>query len=182
MGLFGWAFEVAESLLAGDLPRRWQHVQGVATRSRSLKALAGDDTDLLAAAAVLHDVGYSPGLAATGFHPLDGARYLSIIRAPKRLVDLVAHHSCAAIEARLRGLEGELEEFRDEEGPIRDALWYCDVTTSPDGLPVAPQERFTEIQERYGPDNVVSQFIDAASKELLAAVTRTERRLGHSLS
>jgi HD superfamily phosphodiesterase len=32
--------------------------------------------DLLEAAAWLHDIGYSPEIAVSGFHPLDGARYL----------------------------------------------------------------------------------------------------------
>ena len=33
-------------------------------------------TDDLVAAAWLHDIGYAPELVETGFHPLDGARYL----------------------------------------------------------------------------------------------------------
>jgi hypothetical protein len=42
----------------------------------SLTAVLGADTDLLEAAAWLHDIGYAPGLAVTGLHALDGARYL----------------------------------------------------------------------------------------------------------
>ena len=180
MDLRDWACRVAEEKLSTSLPRRWQHVQGVANRSCVLRHVVGDDAELLEAAAVLHDVGYATGISATGFHPLDGAMYLARLGAPKRLVDLVAHHSCAAIEARLRGLASEMTAFEDEEGPVRDALWYCDVTTSPDGQPVSPYERFREIRERYGPDDVVSQFLDRASGELLAAVRRTEGRLAQS--
>ncbi len=45
---------------------------------------------------------------ATGFHPLDGARYLRMKNVDERLVRLVAHHSCALCEARERGLETDL--------------------------------------------------------------------------
>lgn len=58
----------------------------------------------------------------TGFHPLDGARYLRSVGAPDRVVNLVAHHSCALVEAQLRGLADELVEFEDEQSPLRDAL------------------------------------------------------------
>jgi putative nucleotidyltransferase with HDIG domain len=59
-----------------SLPRRWAHVQGVAARAHSLAPVLGADADLLEAAAWLHDIGYAPGLADTGLHALDGARYL----------------------------------------------------------------------------------------------------------
>lgn len=136
------------------------------------------DAELLEAAAVLHDVGYAPDLATSGFHPLDGARFLQMVDAPKRLVDLIAHHSYALLEARMRGLEHDLAAF-DDEGPsvVRDALWYCDITTTPDGDATTGPQRIAEIKERYGPDSLVTQFITEASPELLAAVNRTENRL-----
>jgi hypothetical protein len=56
-------------------------------------------------------------------------------------------------------------------------LWYCDLTTSPDGEPVSARERIAEIKERYGPGDIVTQFITEGAAELLAAVERTERRL-----
>lgn len=56
------------------------------------------DAGLLLAAATLHDVGYAPRLAATGFHPLDGARFLRDEHgAEERLVRLVANHSFAHV-------------------------------------------------------------------------------------
>jgi putative nucleotidyltransferase with HDIG domain len=178
MALTDWAFHVARSKLEDSLPRRWAHVQGVARQARSVRAVAGQDADLLEAAAILHDVGYAPDLATTRFHPVDGAVFLAEIGAPERLVNLVAHHSYAALEARLRGLEGELAHFSDEQGPIRDALWYCDQTTSPDGEIVTAQARVAEIKDRYGPNHLVTRFITEAAPELLAAVERTERRIG----
>lgn len=77
----------------------------------------------------------------------------------------------------MRGLDGQLAEFDDEGGVTRDALWYCDQTTSPDGEHVSARERMAEIQRRYGPDHLVTQFITEAAPELLAAVDRTEQRL-----
>ena len=71
-----WAEHLARALLQETLPRRWAHVQGVAARARSLAPVLGAGADLLEAAAWLHDIGYVPGLATTGLHQLDGARYL----------------------------------------------------------------------------------------------------------
>ena len=100
-----WAGHLARALLQEPLPRRWAHVQGVATRARSLAPVLGADADLLEAAAWLHDIGYAPALAVTGLHALDGARYLRDARhADAMLCRLVAHHSYAIIEAGERGL------------------------------------------------------------------------------
>lgn len=178
MNLVAWAYEVAELKLAESLPRRWSHVQGVARQARTLRPVAGGEADLLEAAAILHDVGYAPDIAHNGFHPLDGANFLREIDAPDRLVHLVAHHSYAALEAELRGLSGELAAYEDEEGVIRDALWYCDLTTTPDGEEVDARERIAEIQERYGPGELVTEFITSAAPALLAAVDRTKERAG----
>jgi len=177
-GLVTWALERAAVLLEQQLPRRWSHVQGVANRARVAAALFDvADQDLLVAAAVLHDVGYSPEIDGTGFHSLDGARALRVITANTRLVSLVAHHSCARREAELRGLSIGLAEWVDEKTPLRDALWWADMTTSPDGVTVSFDHRITEIQERYGPHDLVTTFIRQAEPELRAAVDRTEARL-----
>ncbi|MDT0352918.1 hypothetical protein [Pseudonocardia charpentierae] len=79
-------------------------------------------------------------------------------------------------EAELRGFADDFAEFPDEETPVRDALWYCDMVTGPDGQRVAVDERLAEIQSRYGPDSIVGQFIDLARPELLGAVERTIER------
>ena len=112
--LASWAQQHARALLQGLLPRRWAHVQGVASRARSLAPVLGADADLLEAAAWLHDIGYAPGLAATGLHQLDGARYLRDAQhADAMLCRLVAHHSCAIIEAGERGLADVLSSEFD---------------------------------------------------------------------
>ena len=51
----------------GQLGARWEHVQAVGALTEALVA-AGLVPDVVASAAWLHDVGYGPGIAATGFH------------------------------------------------------------------------------------------------------------------
>lgn len=174
-----WAAELARKFLEVPLPRRWAHVQGVAAQARSLAPILGDDADLLEAAAWLHDIGYSPGLADTGFHPLDGARYLrDVEHADPVLCRLVANHSCAILEAEERGLADALSgEFPAPTSILADALAYCDMTTTPTGDVVNVNDRLSEIVERYGPYDVVTRFIRRAEPELVSSVVRTDQRL-----
>ncbi|MDT9689249.1 HD domain-containing protein [Streptomyces sp. P9(2023)] len=175
-----WAFRVAEVELGAVLPRRWAHSRGVERRAVGLGHVLRGDADLLVAAAVLHDVGYAPRLAVTGFHPLDGARFLRDEHgADERLVRLVANHSFALLEAEERGLRDELEaEFPLLGEPLLvDALVYCDMTTTPDGRRTTAQERVTEILGRYGADSVVGRFIRRAAPEVFSSVERVEAAL-----
>ncbi|MGW0693560.1 HD domain-containing protein [Streptomyces sp. NPDC002738] len=179
MGLYEWAHSLSESLLADPLPRRWAHSLGVAKRARDLAPILGRDAELLQAAAVLHDIGYSPEVVVTGFHPLDGARFLRRQEgADERVVRLVAHHSCAVLEAEQRGLREELEsEFELERPDLVDALVFCDMTTTPDGVETTPSDRLNEIVKRYGPDTIVGRFIQRAAPEIHAATDRVQGRL-----
>lgn len=174
-----WAYPLAEKLLSEPLPRRWAHSQGVAERARTLAPILGSNADLLEAAAVLHDIGYAPELAATGFHPLDGARYLrGVAHADERIVRLVAHHSCAWMEAEARGMRNELEaEFPREHADLADALCYCDMNTTPDGTSTNPVDRVNEIAGRYGSDSLIGTFIRRAEPEILACTARVVLRL-----
>lgn len=172
-----WARRVAETELAAPLPRRWAHSRGVARRAAEIAHAVGADADLLTAAAVLHDVGYAPRLVVTGFHPLDGARFLrDVHNADDRLVRLVANHSFALLEAEERGLRDVLAaEFPLlEDQRLVDALVWCDMTTTPDGHPTTTQDRIAEILSRYGADSVVGRFIRRASPEIFAAVARVK--------
>lgn len=173
------ARELAQQRLEGPLPRRWRHVQGVAVKAgQAAGAVLPPDRGILIAAAWLHDVGYSPELVDTGFHSLDGARWLRRQRGDERLSALVAHHSCAWLEAEERGLDQALgEEFEREESPVTDALCYADMTTGPDGQSFDVLERLAEIRSRYGPGHLVTRFITRAEPEIVAAVRRTEERL-----
>ncbi|MFJ2610249.1 HD domain-containing protein [Streptomyces sp. NPDC087425] len=173
-----WAYPLAESLLAEPLPRRWRHCLGVAERARTIALVLDQDADLLEAAAVLHDIGYAPDLAKTGFHPLDGARYLrDVADADARVVNLVAHHSCSWLEADARGMRDELEEFPHEGAHLDDALCYCDMNTTPDGTPTNPIDRINEITGRYGPGSLIGRFIRRAEPEILACTSRVLDRV-----
>ena len=160
--------------LADPLPRRWRHVQATAAAAVRLSTLPGVCGSLLVAAAWLHDIGYAPDLVDTGFHPLDGGRFLRRQGADERLVCLVAHHSCAVYEARVRGLDDALlAEFRLEDSPTYDALVFCDMTTGPVGDSVSYTARMEEIRARYGPGHAVTRAVELAKADLTACCERT---------
>jgi predicted hydrolase (HD superfamily) len=144
----------------------------VADKAESIAHLVGDDGLALVCAAWLHDVGYSPGLNTSGMHPLDGARYLrDVARADGVVCRLVAHHSFSVIEARTRGLAGQLtSEFPEVEGLVSDALTYADMTTSPDGDAVDVNQRLAEIIARYGNGDLVAESIRQASPQIRGSV------------
>jgi HD domain len=171
--------DIARSLLEEPLPRRWAHVQGVAGTARTVAPILGKNADLLTAAAILHDIGYAPTLATTGFHPLDGARYLrDVEHAQPMLCRLVAHHSCAIIEAGERGLAGQLaREFKPAPHDLADALIYCDMTTGPDGQRMSIEQRLADIRARYGPADLVTRAIARSAPQLEAATRRIACKL-----
>jgi HD superfamily phosphodiesterase len=144
------AEQLARALLQEPLPRRWAHSQGVAARARGLAPVLGADADLLEAAAWLHDIGYAPDLAVTGLLALDGARYLRNARlADAMLCRLIAHHSCAIIEAGERGLADVLSlEFEPAPYALSSVLTCSDMTTSPDGELMPVEQRLSEIHDR----------------------------------
>jgi len=174
-----WARDLAEQHLAAPLPRRWRHVQAVVEQASTVApTLDGDgEGDLLVCAAWLHDIGYAPSAADTGFHCLDGARLIRRLQGDDRLAGLVAHHTGAAVEAGLRGLSDELHaEFPRERSRVADALWYADLTTGPGGRRVTADERLADIEQRYGTGHVVAESVRLSRPELLAAVDRTLQR------
>ncbi|MFE7510546.1 HD domain-containing protein [Streptomyces sp. NPDC057540] len=178
--LVKWATRVSEAELSTTIPRRWAHTQGVAGRAGELRGVLGVDAELLIASATLHDIGYAPRLAVTGFHPLDGARFLrETHEVDNRLARLVANHSFALLEAEERGLQGMLAtEFPLLDEPLLvDALVYCDMTTTPDGARSTAGDRVAEILGRYGEDSAVGRFIRRAAPEIFAAVGRVEAAL-----
>ncbi|MEV7546150.1 HD domain-containing protein [Streptomyces sp. NPDC089915] len=171
------AARLAVSLLP-PLGNRWLHTQAVAERARELApAVPPAARELLVAAAWLHDIGYAPAVRDTGFHPLDGARYLATLGAPAQLVGLVAHHSGAEYEAEQRGLGRELAVYDRGDAVLLDALTCADMTTGPAGQRFAFEARIDEILLRYAPGSEVHTAISAATPTLAAAVARTRARL-----
>lgn len=177
MGLIQRAREVAEQLVA-PLGRRWMHVQAVAARAAELSVtVEPGEQDILLAAAWLHDIGYAPNINDTGFHPLDGARYLRSNGWPDVIVNLVAHHSGARFEAAERGLSRELAEFPFEDCPLLDALVTADLTTGPAGETFSYEERMNEILSRYSPNDAVHRTWVKARPVMFEAIARTQNRL-----
>jgi hypothetical protein len=177
--IVGAARTAAERRLAHAMPQRWRHVRAVGQKAERIgQAFSAPDAATLAAAAWLHDIGYAGDLVDTGFHPLDGARWLRSHGVDPRIAALVANHSCALIEASERGLHRTLaDEFPIEHSAIADALIYCDLTTGPDGRSLIVEDRLSEIRARYGAGSVVARFVERAEKDLVSAVRRTQRRL-----
>jgi HD domain-containing protein len=182
MSYADWAEQVARDLLADPLPDRWAHSESVAAQACTLAPVLGRHADALAASAWLHDIGYAPALHESGFHPLDGACYLRDVQHADPLVcRLVAHHSCAAMEAAERGLAADLfREFKPGPRGLSDALIYCDMTTGPQGQRMSVDQRLAEIRQRYGPEHTVSRALARSAPELTAAAGRVLRRLSKS--
>jgi len=169
----GAARALAERLL-DPLPERLEHSAGVAARAAELTdAVAPADRELLVAAAWLHDIGYAPALRRTGFHPVDGARYLATRGWTPRVCALVAHHSGAIFTAP----PGALAAFADERSPVSDALAYADQTVGPWGRRTSITARMAEMLGRHGPDSAQARAHHARGPYLLAAAARVEARL-----
>ncbi|MGW5610185.1 HD domain-containing protein [Streptomyces sp. NPDC003753] len=183
MQLAKWAHDLAESLLADSLPKRWAHSQRVYSQALTLAPTLGEDAELLAAAAIAHDVGYAQTAVDTGQHMIDGARYLrDVMGADPRLCSIVAFHTSSSWEASELGLDDALNEFGPAEPELVDAITYCDLTSSPVGDLVDPAERLSEVLERYGPEHVVFRAVSAARPELLARVARVRQRLAKTIA
>lgn len=171
------AANLAEDLVA-PLGRRWRHVKAVAEAATALvDAVPIDDRAILVAAAWLHDIGYAPSLVDTGFHSLDGGRYLLNHGWPVRIANLVAHHSGARFEAKQRGLLHELEHYQLEDSPVMDALVTADLTTGPSGERFDYRERIAEILTRYPANDPVHKAWLEAADPMEHCVQRTKWRL-----
>jgi HD domain len=171
-----WAKRVAQQLLE-PLGSRWRHTMGVAAQARRIGLiLEPGEAVVLENAAYLHDVGYAPELARTGFHPLDGARFVRA-RGHGRLSGLVAYHSDARAQADELGLLAGLLEFEDERSLVSTALTYCDLTVGPHGDSMTPEARMAEIRERHGPDAVETRALDVCAAELVEDIRKVEAAL-----
>jgi putative nucleotidyltransferase with HDIG domain len=172
------AREVAQLLLEDELPQRWAHTRGVAERARGLARVLGEEAELIETAAWLHDIGYASRVTSTGLHSLDGARYLrDTLKLSDDVCQLVAHHTCAAIEADERGFSSITKEFAAPPPHLLEALTFCDMTSSVDGAPTSVEKRLAEILTRYPEDHVVHRSITRSMPVLKAAVRSVDQRL-----
>jgi putative nucleotidyltransferase with HDIG domain len=172
------ASTLAAEMLRRALPDRYAHVAGVASRADQIARLLGIRRESLVSGAWLHDIGYAPALVETRFHPIDGARYLARSGCDAEVVRLVAFHSGARVEAKMRGLlDALLAEFDEPDPDELALLTYCDLTTGPQGQEMSVDERLADIKERYAPNDVVYRSITDAEPELRRSIRAVEMRL-----
>ena len=166
--------------LLGDVGTRLPHTRAVARQASRVTDLLEDRWKCaIVDAAWLHDIGHSPTLSSSGFHPLDGARWLRMEGFAEDTCSLVAWHTGAIHEARERGLEDELRaEFAPPLQSALDALTWADLTTSPSGDLVSPTARLDEMRDRYEPGSAVRLAIAAGLKDLQGSAERIEQLLG----
>ena len=172
-----WAWELSRECLAG-MPDRWRHsVRAAIQASRWPSLFDHEAQTVLQTAAILHDIGYSPDIVRSGFHALDGAVFLRARGVDEEVVSLVAHHSCAHLEASLRGLSREMTSFPGHRNrKLTDAMTWCDMTSGPTGDEVDIEWRLADIRVRYGPESLVGKFADQAEPHLRAATSRVQER------
>jgi hypothetical protein len=171
------ARELARSCLHGT-GDRWLHVQAVGRFAEELRARGFDVSEAVVMAAWLHDVGYGESVAATGFHPVDGANWLEGLGLPPGVVALVAHHSGARFEAEERGLGDVLARFPEPDRDQLDVLTLIDMSTSPTGRRISVQERLAEILKRYPADDPVHRAVSRSRSYLGDSANRAAERLG----
>ena len=164
---------LAKKMLA-TLPERLAHVAGVARTAATEHSIV--EIDQLIAAAWLHDVGYAPSIAFSGFHPLDGARYLQAVGYPELIVSLVAFHSEATIEAEERGLLPQLLKFAPAPFDLLETLTFADMTTARDGSSTSIDDRLKEVFERYAPNDAVYRAVARSEPSLRGSVARVRAR------
>lgn len=169
------AAALAACLLQG-LDARLKHSAAVATQMSRVADLVEPDWRSPAKdAAWLHDVGYSPTVALTGFHALDGARWLRDHGWPDRTCRLIAWHTESFEEARLHCLDGVLlAEFAAPPRRAAAAIAWADLTSSPRGERWAAERRVAEILNRYPPGSIVHEVTHASLPALRAAVREIE--------
>lgn len=167
--------------LLGANQERLRHSAAVAARAHSLAdAVPDDQRNLLVAAAWLHDVGYAEALGDTGFHPVDGARFLRSTRWEPSVYDLVAHHSGSRFVAVLGGLDSQLAEFAWTQNALSDALTIADQTIGPNGRPVSLEDRMQDMLDRHGPDSPNARAHPQRRAYFRAAFERVSSRLASS--
>jgi hypothetical protein len=168
---------LAESLLS-TVGTRLQHTRTAVGHATDARALIDEPwRSALVPAMWLHDIGYHPALVQSGFHPLDGARFLQASGWAAEICQLVAWHTAAGIEAQLRGVLPQLRNFPQPPLLAVEALAWADLTSSPSGERVGAGQRLAEILVRYPEGSVVHRSVTAARSDLLEAARRVESRL-----
>ena len=161
------------------------HARALLAVDENVGVVAGDIRDPAGLLRAVASTGVIDSIRPTGvlltslLHFLTAAEALrDVERTDPLLCQLVAHHSCAHIEAAERGLADDLfREFKLAPRGLSDALIYCDMTTGPQGQPMTVEERFAEIRYRYGLNHVVTHALARSGPEMVASADRITRKL-----
>ncbi len=135
-----------------DSPKRLEHILQVAECVHSSANELGLNAPLAYCAALLHDVGYLEELKVTGFHPIDGANFLSREGYPE-IAALIVCHSNSPEQAHIK----KLPEISISEDPIAKLITYWDVQTKQGGELVSYDQRLEDIVARYGEESDVTR-------------------------
>lgn len=175
------ARQLAVGLLQ-PLPERVQHNEGVASRAAEVAVTVQPaDRCLLVAAAWLHDIGYSPLIRHTGFHPVDGGLYLRDHGWDERLASLVAPPLRGPVRPGGQGFGTLMADFLFEDSSASDALTYADQTVGPHGRPMTVPYRIAEAIARHGPDSPNALAHVERVPYLLGVADRVEKRVANHL-
>ncbi len=141
--------------------RRYERVRSSAHEINKRKVHSPINEDLAFCAALLHDIGYIPEAAHTGFHPLDGYNFL-LQRGYPQLAKLICAHSSSPEEALLRNI-GPLDESNDI---IAKLITFWDVQVKQGGEIVSYTERIRDIlaKKSEAVDTAPAIGIDASGK------------------
>lgn len=173
--------EKVRSLFSND-PQRLSHIFGVMDTAKRLgPQLPGDSfSNDLEMAALFHDIGYAPPLRKTGFHPLDGAIFLTRYGAPEQVVDAVIRHSGAETEAmhhpEISSIYSRLPHVNNNSLLV-DALTFCDLRTSSGGHRSTLRQRCQDIELRYGSEHAVSRNLRKNISVFQSAFDRVLRQI-----
>jgi HD domain len=168
---------LAEEHISG-MGHRWDHLSQVGRTAEDLAERSPLVTQDVVCAAWVHDLGYAPGIVVSGLHPLDGARFLSLLGVPREIVSLVAFHTGALYEAEERGLADQLAAFPQPVVEELDLLTMIDLAIAPDGSPILDTHRIKEILSRYEDGHPVNRAIRRSEADLLASSARGKHALG----
>ncbi len=160
-----------ETLLKRELastPDRLQHILVVADRvrqsARDINELHPElylSERLAYCAALVHDIGYLPEAVETGFHPIDGYRYLVKARM-RQLADLIVGHSTAPEEAEILGFQA----ITCSEHLAAKLITYWDMQVGPTGETLSFAERCADIRHRYGESSPTVVALERAEPRL----------------
>lgn len=164
--------------LAGQ-PERLRHILIVADRvrqsARDINELHPElylSERLAYCAALVHDIGYLPEAVETGFHPIDGYRYL--VRARMRqLADLIVCHSTAPEEAELLGIQ----PIPCSDHLAAKLITFWDMQVGPNGETLTFAERCDDIRARYGEGSTAVGALEHALPRLQELMSSIERLL-----